>query len=571
MPISRTADRFVAATVGWAIVGAGCGNTEEVSNGTEFVSPARSAIVAQGATFTTIKSDARAFHQAVELDDGRVMVIGGRDDSNQPLQSTGIFDPATGSWSEGAPLAVAREWHTATLLDDGSVLVVGGYGANRVALSSVERWVNGKWVLDTPMRVARAEHSATLLPNGSVVVIGGGSLEPETWTPGVLEDTWTPGTAASTSRFGHTASLVFGKILVVGGAPTPNTLSLGAALRTAETYDPTGSGTWYPAGDAGDAQLGHSATVLATGGGQSQVFVVSGRGHAQIYDLFSNSWQDTAQPSRQDRILHASVHLAQSSGGEQIVVIGGFSAKIGNPTSEIYDVATDSWATLPRSLNVGRCAHRATAIPKANQLLVTGGKPPLSVALNTSEATRIAALGGECAADEDCLSLHCSSDGICCRTDCSGTCQVCKASNGAPADGTCALRQQNVVCKQAPGSCWADAQCDGIGKDCPRAIQLDDKTPCDDLDDQTTGDQCHAGQCVGKPVGGATGGAAAVASVVSTSDESKPPLACSVHAATGPNPLALLGLAGLGTCMRLVRRMSPCACRRKPAVKGSKS
>src|SRR6185369_7779689 len=77
---------------------------------------------------------------AVQLNDGRVLVTGGRADvtgdlfgatiasvaSAQALNSAEIYDPASGTWSLTAPMGTARWGHIVSLLPDGRVLVAGG-------------------------------------------------------------------------------------------------------------------------------------------------------------------------------------------------------------------------------------------------------------------------------------------------------------------------------------------------------------------------------------------------------------------------------------------------------------
>jgi hypothetical protein len=44
-------------------------------------------------------SEKRSYHAAVLLVDGRVLVIGGAGEGQSTLDSTELFDPATGAWS----------------------------------------------------------------------------------------------------------------------------------------------------------------------------------------------------------------------------------------------------------------------------------------------------------------------------------------------------------------------------------------------------------------------------------------------------------------------------------------
>jgi len=128
---------------------------------------------------------ARADHSAALLNDGRVLVAGGRlDDTSLAgfhyLNTAEIYDPVTGTWSPTGSMATPRgENHDATVvLKNGTVLITGGYSAPDVPLSSAEIYNphSGKWTRAGEMSVARAGHTATLLPDQiRVLVAGGGS------------------------------------------------------------------------------------------------------------------------------------------------------------------------------------------------------------------------------------------------------------------------------------------------------------------------------------------------------------------------------------------------------------
>src|SRR5207248_1684993 len=71
--------------------------------------------------------NAREFHTATLLPNGKVLVAGGEDST--VLASAELYDPANGTWTATGSLAKARGYHTATLLPNGKVLVAGGLGA----------------------------------------------------------------------------------------------------------------------------------------------------------------------------------------------------------------------------------------------------------------------------------------------------------------------------------------------------------------------------------------------------------------------------------------------------------
>ncbi|MBE0608101.1 MAG: hypothetical protein IH609_01845 [Dehalococcoidia bacterium] len=69
----------------------------------------------------------RTKHQAVLLDDGRVLIAGGTSDTQLGVvyESAEIFDPVTRTFSPAVSMLEPRVWHSMTRLPDGRVLVVG--------------------------------------------------------------------------------------------------------------------------------------------------------------------------------------------------------------------------------------------------------------------------------------------------------------------------------------------------------------------------------------------------------------------------------------------------------------
>lgn len=85
-------------------------------------------------------NDARHFHSAVKLADGRVLVAGGwRSNSRaEPLATAELFDPKAKTWHRSASMRHARAGHGAVLLPDGSVLAAGGDDAEGRSLADAE-------------------------------------------------------------------------------------------------------------------------------------------------------------------------------------------------------------------------------------------------------------------------------------------------------------------------------------------------------------------------------------------------------------------------------------------------
>ena len=114
---------------------------------------------------------------ASALYDGTVLISGGIDAAGNYLATTEIFDPATGSSSQGPALGSARASHQSVLLtNNGQVLLIGGTNAEG-ALDSTEIYspFTGKIAAAANMHSARTAMASALLRRGAVMVAGGKS------------------------------------------------------------------------------------------------------------------------------------------------------------------------------------------------------------------------------------------------------------------------------------------------------------------------------------------------------------------------------------------------------------
>ena len=120
-------------------------------------------------------NQARARAAGLVLASGEVAVFGGEGSDGQPLSTVEVFDPVGGGWSPGLSMAAGRSHHTATHVD-GAILIAGGKGEGG---SYWELWEpDGGTFLSGVLQEPRYNHTATSFgaaDGGSAgVVLAGG-------------------------------------------------------------------------------------------------------------------------------------------------------------------------------------------------------------------------------------------------------------------------------------------------------------------------------------------------------------------------------------------------------------
>lgn len=298
-------------------------------------------VAAKFTAVTNFMQDTRAEHTATLLQNGKVLIAGGRDgDGTQVFDSADLYDPATGQFSATGAMTTPRKGHTATLLSNGMVLIVGGVDVAGTIIDSAEVY------------------------------------DPST---GHFKATGAP----RTGRVSCTLSPLAGsKVLLAGGEN-----SSFAPLDSAEiyTYVSDGTGTFSTLSSTMvSARDGHSATVLANGkvllaGGVDASFVL--QDSAEIFDPSNNSFTATTGRMITARLLQTATLLPSG----KVLIAGGEDVNLHSiPAAELYDPATGNF-TATGSLKTARSLHTATLITSSGKVLFTGGADSSGSALNTAE------------------------------------------------------------------------------------------------------------------------------------------------------------------------------------------
>ena len=365
-----------------AVVMAACGGapaapasgTDGVPGGTEGTTSASSNAPAKLSTslgsFVPMgrMRDARKLHVTLLLNDGRVLVSGGRDKGTKPtrLEKVTIFDPATGEWTETASMAERREWHTGHVLEDGRVFVTGG--RDNIKYHRDTEFYDpdvGSWSAGPRMANRRFEHASVLLPDGRVLVTGGTNdlvaplSDSEMYDPETNEFSFSGSLVLARAQ--HTETLLNdGRVLVAGGSRG----GIGGEIipfDTAELYDPA-SGTWSEAGKMTKGHADHTATLLSDG----RVLVTGGRGKVastEIYDPATNTWSAAGSMSEW-RVDHTATLLSDG----RVLVTGGIG-KV--DSTDIFEPEAGAWYQ-GGTMTEPRYVHTATRLADGRVLLVGG-------------------------------------------------------------------------------------------------------------------------------------------------------------------------------------------------------
>jgi len=328
-------------------------------------------------------AQARYIATGTRLADGSVLVAGGTWDDG--LGNMGFasgaerFNPSTNTWSAAGTLNVPRYWHQAVRLQDGRVLVVGGYAASGpTATAEIYNPTTNAWAQVSSMSGSRYAAQAVLLSNGRVLVSGGVGASPalasaEIYNPAT--NTWSQTGAMTSPRYlAGSVLLNDGRVLAAGGYN-----DVADRVSSAEIYNPT-TGTWTAAAPMSETRYAFGMSLLPDG----RVVAAGGTDNspgAEIFNPTSGTWALTPDMSQVQRYFFSTISLTDG----RMMIAGGIGAAGFLDAVEMYDDGVHTW-TQANSMNASR--YLAVSAELADgRILVAGGYTVTSNGLYLSTNT----------------------------------------------------------------------------------------------------------------------------------------------------------------------------------------
>ncbi len=272
-------------------------------------------------------------------------------------------------WSETSPLLTARAFHSAVKLNNGNVLVTGG-GTLDSAFSSCEIFNSQThiWLPAASMNFSHKNHKSFLLPDGKVFVCGGNTTICELYDPAL--DNWvvTESTLFTTNPLTEKAIIdENNNIFLIG------TVQVGQTLYStmAQIYNYQ-NGYWVLIDTLNKVKFNLAVSpfnhsILATGGYKIK--------NCELYNFSYNFWEEIAQ-TNETRGSHTQTELLNGN----VLITGGDAFTGSHPaakeTCELLNINTMQWSYIT-SMNYSRYSHQAVLL-NDGKVLVIGGAGGLS-------------------------------------------------------------------------------------------------------------------------------------------------------------------------------------------------
>jgi len=352
---------------------------------------------------------ARYYHTATLLADGRILITGGSSSvGGAALATAEVYNPTTGRFQTTGTMNVARIGHSATRLNDGRVLIVGGTatnGSNTAEVYNPTGNLAGTFTYTGPTVKNRTGHSATLLSNGQVLIAGGGDPRDPThlpnkgelFTPSANAFTETTGSMISPRTLPSASRLPDGRVLLAGGDGwttstnpfTHLTLDVSMPLFTTELYNPS-TQTFTSGPNMSSVRVAPSSTSLLLNNGKT-LLVGTGEASfqpptAQVFNPLNNTLSAPIalhQDINTNGDVGSAGHKAAILANGNVLITGGATysnltaAELLNPFivstlpyAFIYNPTAQTFTRYTADL--ARASHTMTSLPNC-KVLITGG------------------------------------------------------------------------------------------------------------------------------------------------------------------------------------------------------
>lgn len=361
---------------------------------------------------TASAPEGHVIHSAARLLDGRVLVVGGTDSTNQLTAAASIFDPISETWHQTAPMFDVSYATAAATLLDGRVLVSnGGGGALAQTRAGLFDPLTETWAVADPSRSligagTRLGQVSVRLPDGKVLMTGNfccPGTEAHIYDP--VTDTIHPVQNMVIHRQQHTLTvLADGTVLAAGGGTTnPSSLS----SNTAEIFIPDTSGPqpdylnghWQQVGNMSAGHADGFAVKLTVGPNAGKVMVCDGFDGAtfpgsyfftntcDLYDPVTKTFSPTGSTNNIRQLsgtgnggsVAAVIEAGPLAG--YVLAAGGYPSMT---STEVYNPFTGVWQS-ECPMQTLRLRHTTTALTDGRVLVVGGQNFPGSQALVSAD------------------------------------------------------------------------------------------------------------------------------------------------------------------------------------------
>ncbi len=255
---------------------------------------------------TPLLNTARSGHTQTTLDDGRVLITGGRINATGTSDGTRtssveIFDPMTGQFTVADSMTHARSAHTATMLADGRVLIAGGDAAGTWQLFDP---ATDQWSSAFELEHTRSAHAAVLLPSAGargtagerVLLIAGAGSGPATLE--VIDvDAQSSSLLTSTLAEGlddvAAVRVPDGRTILIGGQRVATGDTTDACYWIdidADTITEAPAAPDRPGGIADHSAIGLGRFIVVLGGEQQLDSEDTELDYLAIFDAHANAW-----------------------------------------------------------------------------------------------------------------------------------------------------------------------------------------------------------------------------------------------------------------------------------------
>lgn len=318
----------------------------------------------------------RLKHCAALLPNGNVLFAGGCGMDNgsfQRLNTAEEYNPRTGTATPVGDLTVRRTRPDAVPLNNGKALVIGGMTwmmDSRQDCDLYDPKTQTFTVCSQLMNVPRGTPQAVVLDDGKVLIVGGeydDTSTPEVYDPAAGVDgtfTSTPGSLHDSLAYFTLTKLLDGKVLVAGGEKHDGTV-----FANAEIYDPA-DGSITAVGNMTTERFNHFAALMDDG----RVFLGGGFDQSgtvlkscEIYDPSDHSFTALPNEMFDERVRPQAITLSDGNiliagGTDHLEVYIPAAGKFMYVETEV-EVRYQSWSTK---------GFRLVELPD-NTILIAGG------------------------------------------------------------------------------------------------------------------------------------------------------------------------------------------------------